>query len=482
MAYRDIQDFMLELKKRGMLKEIKAEVDSHLEIAEIIDRVVKSNGPALLFTKVKGIEYPLISNIFGSTSRMSLALGVNSLDEIGERITKLLKMPQSMQGGLWAKVKLLPELVNILKFQPKYVKVAPCQTVIENYPNLNTLPILQCWPLDGGKYITMPLVFTRNPENGIQNCGMYRMQIYDSNTTGMHWHVHKDGYHNFLKASNGAEKMDVAVALGCDPAIIYSATAPLPPDIDEMMLAGFLRQEAVEMVKCRTNDLLVPAHAEFILEGYVDIVEKRREGPFGDHTGFYSSPDDYPVFHITCMTRKKNPVYPTLIVGKPLMEDYYLGKITERIFLPFLKIIIPEIIDINFPSEGVFHNCLVVAIRKTYPGQASKVMHAIWGLNQMMFTKMIIVVDAHVNVQNMSQVGWWVLNNIDAERDITIMRGTLDVLDHSSPTALVGSKIGIDATKKMPGEGYKREWPQEIAMCEVIKEKVTRRWQEYGFS
>lgn len=481
MAYQDLQEYIEVLEKEGLLHRISTQVDWDLEITEITDRIVKSEGPALLFSNVKGSKYSLFINGFGSMERMALALGVESLDMIGDRIAQLLKIPQNMQGSIWDRAKVFPMASSLIQCPPKIIKKAPCQSVVEEEPDLYSLPILKCWPLDGGRFITLPLVFTKNPISGMQNCGMYRMQILDRSTTGMHWHIHKDGYHNYLKTTSNSGRMEVAVALGCDPATIYSATAPLPPGIDEMMLSGFLRQKSVEMVKCLTLDLMVPAHAEFILEGYVDA-SKCMEGPFGDHNGFYSLSDEYPVFHVKCITHKKSPVYPATVVGKPPMEDYFLGKATERIFLPLIKMIIPEIIDINFPCEGVVHNCLVVSIEKTYPGQASKVVHAIWGLSQMMFTKTIIVVDKHVDVQDMSEVWWRVFNNIDAKRDLIISHGPLDVLDHSSPENLMGSKIGIDATNKMIGEGRKREWPQEIVMLEEIKNLVTRRWQDYGFS
>jgi 4-hydroxy-3-polyprenylbenzoate decarboxylase len=354
--------------------------------------------------------------------------------------------------------------------------------VVEENPSLDTLPILKCWPDDGGKFITLPLVFSKDPVSGRQNVGMYRMHVYDDRTTGMHWHIHKDGAGHFKKhRETGNKIMEVAVALGGDPATIYSATAPLPPNIDEMLFAGFLRQSPVEMVQCKTVDLKVPAEAEFILEGYVDVSERRIEGPFGDHTGYYSPADSYPVFHLKCITRRRQPVYPATVVGIPPMEDCYLGKATERIFLPLLKLQFPEIVDINLPFEGVFHNCAIVSIKKEYPGHAKKIINALWGMGQMMFTKTIIVVDADVDVQNISRTAWKIFNSIDPNRDFVFTEGPLDALDHAASLPNYGSKVGIDATKKWSSEGYPRKWPQEVKMPEEIENLLDRKWQEYGF-
>ncbi len=481
MSYRDLREFIGILEKKGLLHRIKTEVDPVLEITEITDRISKQGGPALLFEKVKGSDYPVLINTFGSTERMKLALGVGSLDEIGDRISELLRL-QDLPGSLWDKVKLLPRLAEMSTWAPKTVKKAPCQEVIhQNDASLDIFPILKCWPGDGGRYITLPLVFTKDPETGRQNLGMYRLQVFDSRTTGMHWHMHKNGAENYRKHQLMNKRMEVAVALGGDPATIYAATAPLPHGFDEMFFAGFLRKQAVEMVKCITVDLEVPAHAEIILEGYVDLDEKRLEGPFGDHTGYYSLADYYPVFHITCITHRRDAIYPATVVGKPPMEDCFLAKATERIFLPFLKFFLPEIVDYNLPIEGVFHNCAVVAIKKSYPGHARKVMCALWGLGMMMFTKMIIVVDAHVNVHNMNEVWWRVYNNVDPKRDFMFVEGPVEVLDHACPLPSYGSKVGIDATKKGPEEGHLREWPEEIEMSQPIKDLVTAKWKEYGF-
>lgn len=409
-----------------------------------------------------------------------LALGGQDFDVLAADIESILQ--PDLPNTVWDKLRLVPRLVELSSYFPKIVKNGPCQEMVINSPSLNQLPILKCWPGDGGRFITLPLVVTKDPENGRRNLGMYRMQVYDDRTTGMHWHLHHDGAENYRKHQKLGKPMEVAVVLGGDPATIYSATAPLPKDIDEMLFAGFLRKEPVEMVRCKTVDLEVPAHAEIILEGYVDLQETRLEGPFGDHTGYYSLADHYPVFHLQCMTTRKNPLYPTTIVGKPPMEDCYMAKATERIFLPLLRLQMPEVVDMNMPLEGVFHNCVILSIRKKYPGQAKKVMAAVWGLGQMMFTKFIIVVDEAVNVQNMSEVLWKVFNNVDPKRDIMIVDGPLDALDHSSPWPHFGAKAGIDATKKWPAEGHQREWPEDILMDSAIQHLVDRRWNEYGLS
>lgn len=482
MAFKDLHEFVAVLENKGLLHRVTTLVDPVLEITEITDRISKKGGPALFFERVKGSPYPVLINAFGSFERMSLALGVQQLDEIGARISKMLEL-QDLTGSLLDKMKFLPRLAEMGSWVPKMVRKAPCQEVIlrDEDATLNIFPILKCWPGDGGRYITLPLVFTKDPETGGRNLGMYRLQVFDGKTTGMHWHVHKNGAENYRRHQKIGQRMEVAVALGGDPATIYAATAPLPHGIDEMLFAGFLRSEPVEMVKCVTVDLEVPAQADIILEGYVDLDEQRVEGPFGDHTGYYSLADYFPVFHIRCITHRKDAIYPATIVGKPPMEDCYLAKATERIFLPLLKMFIPEIVDINLPLEGVFHNCAVVSIKKSYPGQAKKVMCAIWGMGQMMFTKMIIVVDEHVNVQDISEVWWRVYNNTDPKRDFMMVDGPLEVLDHSSPLPTYGSKVGIDATKKWPGEGHNRDWPEEIEMTQEIKKLVTSRWQEYGF-
>ncbi len=478
MGYKDIHEFIHILEKKKQLKRISAKVDADLEITEITDRVSKKTGPALLFENVEGSPYPLLINTFGSYERMNLAMQVKTMNDIGEQIRNLIDL--SHYTTMLDKITAIPSLAKLVTVFPIKVKNAPCQEVIEE-PNLDLLPILKCWPDDGGKFITLPLIFTKDPETGTQNIGMYRMQVYDAKTTGMHWHLHKDGKAIYEKYRKRGERMPVSVVIGCDPATIYASTAPLPKMIDEIMFSGFLRKAPVPLVKSITNDIYIPANSEFVLEGYVDIDEFRKEGPFGDHTGYYSQADLYPVFHITKLTRKKNPIFMATIVGKPPMEDCYLGKLTERIFLPLIQMMAPEIVEMNFPLEGVFHNCVIVSIDKKYPYHAKKVMHTIWGLGQMMYTKMIIVVDKSVNPHDLSTVMWKVFNNIDAKRDITISEGPLDALDHSSNFAFFGNRMGIDATKKWKSEGYDRDWPDDIMMKKSIKQKVSSRWNEYGF-
>lgn len=483
MAYKDLREFIAALEARGELKRIKAEVDPELEITEITDRVSKMEGRknvALLFENVKGSSMPVLMNAFGSYDRMAMALGVEKLDDVADELREMLKLPYISLQNKMSVVTMLPMIKRAINF-PKYVKSAPCQEVVEENPSLDDIPILKCWPQDGGPFITLPLVFTKNPATGKRNVGMYRLQKYDSQTTGMHWHIHKNGAENFRDTkAKGGDKIEAAVAIGTDPVLTYAATAPLPRDIDEMVFAGFLRHKSVEMIKCKTVDIEVPAHAEIILEGYVKTDELRREGPFGDHTGYYSLADDYPVFHITAITHRKNPIYAATIVGKPPMEDCYIAKATERIFLPLLQQMLPEVVDINMPLEGVFHDCVIVAIKKQFPMHARKVMHALWGMGQMMNVKMIIVVDAHVNVQDLKEVWWRVYNNIDAKHDLEIVEGPLDVLDHSSPMAKWGAKLGIDATKTWAEEGHSREWPDEINMSDSIKARVDAKWRELG--
>ena len=479
MHFKDLRDFTAFLEGRGELRRVSAEVDPHLEITAITDRICKRQGPALLFERPKGSSMPILMNAFGSYRRMSWALGVERLDEVGERIRELLRpeVPESM----WEKLSALNRLRRFAGFQPKRVRSGPCQeVVIRDDVDLYEMPVLHCWPGDGGPFITLPLVFTKDPRTGRQNMGMYRLQVYDRCTTGMHWHVHHDGAANYHLARGRGQRMEVAVALGGDPATIYAATAPLPPMIDELLFAGFLRDEGVEVVRCQTVDLEVPAHAEIVLEGYVDAQETRVEGPFGDHTGYYSLADAYPVFHVQCITRRRDPIYPSTVVGRPPMEDCYMGKATERIFLPLLQVQLPEVVDINLPLEGVFHNCAILSIDKRYAGHAQKVMHAVWGMGQMMFTKMIVVVDGTVDAQDLSAVAWKVFNNVDPARDITVVKGPLDALDHSSNLPRFGSKIGIDATKKWPEEGHTRPWPDDIVMDPAVARLVDERWQSYG--
>lgn len=479
MAYKDLREFIAALEKKKVLKRVTAEVSPVLEITEITDRVVKGGGPALLFERVKGHRMPVLTNAFGSFERMNLALGTSSLDDIGQEVLAMVE-PESPKS-FFDKLKLLPKLKQFIDLIPKRASSGPCKEVVElDKPSLEKFPILQCWPKDAGRYITLPIVLTKDPETGIRNAGVYRLQVIDERTTGMHWHVHKGGAQHFRSARHKLERLEAAVAIGADPAVVYAATAPLPDYIDEMLLAGLIRKKPVELVPCETVDLEVPAEAEIVLEGYVDFEEKVIEGPFGDHTGYYSTPGPYPVFRITAITHRANPIYMATVVGRPPMEDYYIGKATERIFLPLIKKQIPEIVDMELPAEGVFHNLAVVSIEKNYPGQAQKVMHALWGLGQLMFTKIIVIVDASVNVHDMGEVLWRLGNNIDPLRDTTMVKGPVDELNHAAPQPNFGSKMGIDATKKLPEEGHPRPWPEDIEMSREIKALVDKKWPIYG--
>jgi len=511
LAFEDLRDWTAALERAGELKKIRTPVNPILEIAEITDRVSKTGGPALLFQNVEG--HPgsqVLINQFGSARRMNLALEVDSFDEVADRIRHFMDV-KSPQGFL-DKVKMLPMLAEMGKFFPKTVSTGSCKEVIKrDHLSVLDFPVLQCWPKDAGRFITMPCVITRDPKTGKRNVGMYRMQVYDEHTTGMHWQRQKVGAEHYREALRAAAashqgssspakaavdimartsggsvlvegdrpsgRMEVAVAIGTDPAITFSAIVPAPPDVEEYLIAGFLRQKPVELVKCETVDLEVPATSEIVLEGHVHLDELRSEGPFGDHTGFYSLEDLYPVFHLSCITHRKNPIYATTIVGKPPMEDGWMGKAVERIFLPLMKLTIPEIVDINLPVEGIFHNLMIVSIKKSYPGQARKVMNAIWSLGQAMFTKCIIVLDEDVNVQDIAEVTLKALNHIDPERDIQFTLGPIDSLDHASRLPNYGSKMGIDATRKWPSEGFTRPWPDEILMDEKTKQMVDTKWK-----
>jgi 4-hydroxy-3-polyprenylbenzoate decarboxylase len=483
VAFDDLRDFISHLESKGQLRRIPAPVSRELEITEITDRVVK--GPAeknvaLLFERVEGFDIPVLMNSFGSARRMAWALGVEELDEVGARVGKLLDL--KMPGSFFDKLKKLGDLFDLAKAGPKTVRSAPCQEVVETQnPSLKSLPILKCWPGDAGQYITLPLVFTRDPERGQRNVGMYRLQLFDDRTLGMHWQTHKGSAEHHREAERTRkETMEVAIALGGDPATIYTGSAPLPPGIDEIVFAGWLRGSGVPMVRCKTIDLEVPANAEVILEGYVDPKERRGEGPFGDHTGYYSLAHDYPVFHLTAVTHRKNPIYPSIVVGRPPAEDYWLGKATERIFLPIIRLLLPEVVDMNLPAEGIFHNLVIVSIKKRYPGQARKVMYALWGLGLMMLAKNIVVVSENVNVHDLSEVAWRATGNIDPKRDLVIVEGPMDDLDHAALRHRYGGKLGIDATEKGPLDDVRQEWPEEIVMSEEIRRLVTRRWKEYG--
>ena len=481
MAYFDIREFIAALESKGELRRVTAEVDPRLEIAELADRAVKSGGPALLFEKPKGSDIPVLINAYASISKMQIALEVDALDEIAHRIEGYLDL--GVPKGVAGKLKGLAKLAEVRNFLPRSVRSGECQRIVKRDGfSLHDYPVLTCWPGDGGPFITLPMVFSRNPITGKRNCGTYRMQVYDERTTGMHWQTHKQGAEHYrrLRQEGRETRMEVAVAIGADPATMYSGILPLPPDLDEMLFAGFVRKKPVEMVRCVAVDLEVPANAEIVLEGHVNLGEERTEGPFGDHTGYYSLEDEYPVFHVDCITQRKDPIYATTIVGPPPMEDFFMGKAIERMFLPLMRLQVPEIVDISMPAEGIFHNLMLVSIRKSYPAQARKVMNAIWGLGQAMFTKCIVVVDHDVDVQDYRETAWRALNNIDPERDVQFTLGPIDSLDHASRLPNFGSKMGIDATRKLPSEGFTRPWPEVIAMDESVKRRVDPIWDSLG--
>ncbi len=476
MTFDTLNHAVAHLEKGGELVRIQEPVDPFLEITEITDRVVKAGGPALLFEQPKGHTIPVLTNLYGSLERVKTLFGVSSLDELGGVLAGLFQMEPPR--GFFDKLKMLPKLKGLSDLFPKSVKEAPCQEVVHTEGfDLKQLPVLTCWPEDGGPFITLPVVVTRDPDSGKRNIGMYRMQVFDGQTTGMHWHIHKGGAAHYREAARRNEPLPVAVALGPDPVTTYAASAPLPEGMDEFLLAGLLRQKPVKLVKCITCDLQVPAESQFVLEGFVAPGEVRREGPFGDHTGYYSPADDYPVFHLTALTHRKNPIYPATLVGYPPMEDQFLGKITERLFLPLLQQQLPEIRDMHLPVEGVFHNLCFVSIHKRYPGHAQKIMHALWGLGQMMFAKMIFVFDADVDVQDTAQVLFHLGANVDPHRDLTLVKGPVDTLDHAAAMPHIGYKMGLDCTEKWPEEGYTRTWPKKIKMRQAVKNRVDRLWE-----
>ena len=461
--YSDLDDFITDLDRRKLLTRIGEPVSPALEIAAVTDRACKSagGGPALLFERPAGFDMPVASNVFGSMERMCLALGVKELDDLGREIETLMTPP--MPKGVMDALKLMPLVSRLSDLMPKTVSDAPCQEVVRRDGTLDELPILTCWPEDGGRFITLPLVFTKDPETGMRNIGTYRMQVFDGRTTGMHWQRHKGGAQHYRVAERLGRRLDVAVALSPEPVLSYCATAPMPEGLDELLLGGFLARRRIEMVKCVTVDLEVPASSHIVLEGYVEPGERRREGPFGDHTGFYSQPDDYPVFHLTCITHRKKPTYLTTIVGIPPMEDYYLGLASERIFLPLIRKTVPEIVDMHFPAEGIFHNLVIISIDKRYPGHARKIMHACWGLGQLMFSKAIVVVDKDINVHDVSEVAWIVGTHVDPLRDVQMTKGPVDDLDDAADLPAFGGKMGIDATRKWASEGYTRTWPARLS-------------------
>ncbi len=477
MPFSSLRAFVDALRKAGELHTIAARVDPYLEIAEITDRVVKAGGPALLFTRVAGSKFPVLTNQFGTHRRMAMALDAADLGEAAARVRKLVNL--SPPGSSLAdKFGALLRLAPLANAAPRIVGNAPVHDVVMRDPDLTKLPVLTTWPLDGGPFITLPLVITKHPGTGRPNVGMYRMQVYNARETGMHWQRHKQGR---AHADAWGDTIPVAVAIGTEPVMTYAATAPLPPLLDEYAFAGLLRGRPVDLVKARTVDLLVPAEAEFVLEGYVDNTDLRVEGPFGDHTGVYSLADRFPTFHVTCVTHRRDPIYAATVVGKPPMEDAWLGKATERLFLPLLQLVLPEVVDMNLPVEGGFHNLAIVSIRKSYPGHAKKVMNALWGLgHMMMLTRVLVVVDADVDVQDCRSVAWFVLNNLAPDRDVVMMPGPVDDLDHGSYSVAYGVKIGIDATRKTAAEGYTREWPPDMIMNADVRANVSKRWREYG--
>src|SRR5438105_817138 len=472
----DLREWIALLEREGELVRVQTEVDPYLEVTEIADRTVKAGGPALLFENPKGSSHALLINQFGTERRMCLALGVDRLDDVADRLTDLIEMQPPQ--GLAEKVRGLKKLKSIADSLPKTVSRAPAQEIVLTGEDvdLDVLPIQRCWPGDPAPFITLPAVITKDPHTGVRNVGMYRMQKIDRRSTFMHWQIHKDGRADYL-ATDG--QIEVAVALGLDPVTAYSASAPLPKHIDELMLAGFLRGEAVELVRAKTVALDVPAHAEIVLEGWVSRDELGEEGPFGDHTGYYTAAEPFPVFRLSAITMRREAIYPSIVVGKPPQEDAWLGKATERIFLPAIRMTVPEIVDYDLPVAGAFHNCAIVSIRKAFPGHARKVMHAIWGLGMLSLTKCVIVVDAHVDVHDYEQVTFYVGANVDPKRDVVLSEGPLDHLDHAPELQFVGGKLGIDATAKLPEEGA-RPWPEEIEMNPEIRELVDRRWAEYG--
>jgi 4-hydroxy-3-polyprenylbenzoate decarboxylase len=480
VAYDDLPTFLDALERDGDLRRVKVEVDPHLEITEIVTRVVKEQGPALLFENVKGSTMPLAMNVFGTERRMAKALGVTDLDELGDRIAEMLKpeLPKGVSGFKDALMKV----AQLRNAPPKRVRAGSCQDVVltGDDVDLDLVPSLHTWPDDGGRFLNLGLTHTKHPETGARNLGLYRLQQHDKRTVAMHWQIHKDSNAHHAVAERRGERLPVAIAFGCPPAVSYAATAPLPADIDEYLFAGFLQQSRVEMVDCKTVPLQVPANAQVVLEGWLEPGERRDEGPFGDHTGFYTPVEPFPALTIDCMTMQQNPVFQSIVVGKPPQEDGPLGKATERIFLPLIKLTNPEIVDMNLPEQGGFHNCAIVSIDKTFPKHAQKVMSALWGAGLMSLCKLIIIVDADCDVHDYAEVAWRAFGNVDYAHDLLVTQGPVDHLDHSSYQQFWGGKAGIDATRKLPAEGYTREWPEMIEQSPEIVEQVTRRWSEYG--
>ncbi len=475
MSYRDLRQWLEALRKAGELAEVTAEVDPHLEITEIVDRTVKAGGPALLFRNVKGSRLPLLINQFGTERRMCMALGVQRLEQITDRICDVLELTQPQ--GLLDKVRALGKLKSLADARPKIVRSGPCQEVVVDPPDLDLLPIMTCWPDDGGPFVTLPSVITRDPRTGGRNVGMYRLQKHGPRSLGLHWQIHKDAAADWRL---GAGRMEVAIALGTDPVTTYSGSAPLPKHVDELMMAGFLRGDPVELVQCRTVDLQVPAQAEIVIEGYCERGVLEPEGPFGDHTGYYTPREPFPVLHVTAMTMRRDAIYPSIVVGVPPAEDVWLGKATERIFLPAVRLTNPEVVDYDLPVAGAFHNCCINSIRKAFPGHARKVMHAIWGTGLLSLTKCVVVVDEWVDVHDYEQVVWQLGANVDPARDVVLSSGPLDQLDHAPNIQSLGGKIGFDATAKWDSEGYGREWPEVARMSDDVRQRVDARWASFG--
>lgn len=482
MAWADLRAFLGDLEKHGELRRIKTPVDPRLEVTEIVQRVVRARGPALLFENPVGSELPLAINVFGTEKRMARALGVERLDDVGNRVADMLRpeLPHGFSGVRDA----LGKAARLTNMPPKKVRTAPCQDVVYkgDEVDLFRLPGIQSWPDDGGVFLNLGLTHTRHPETGARNLGMYRLQRHDARTVGMHWQIHKDSNAHHAVAERRGERLPVAIAFGCDPVVTYAASAPLPADIDEYLFAGFLRSERVELVDCLTVPLQVPANAQVVLEGWLEPGERLPEGPFGDHTGFYTPVEPFPALHVDVMTMQRDPVYQTIVVGRPPQEDGPMGKATERIFLPLIKMMIPEIVDYDLPEAGVFHNCAIVSIEKRFPKQAQKVMHAVWGAGLLSLSKLVIVVDADCDVHDYSEVAWRAFGNVDYAHDLVTTIGPVDHLDHSSYEQFYGGKAGIDATRKLATEGYRRAggWPDECVMDEVTRDLVTSRWKEYG--
>jgi len=475
----DISELVEKLEKAGELKRVKTQVDSNLEVSEILSRVMHSNGPAILFENVKNFDMPILANAFGSLRRLEIGLEMQDFTEIGQRIVDMTRM--EMPTGIFDKLRKLPELSKMADIAPKLQKSGPVTEVIEESPSFDKIPILKTWPKDAGRFITFGLIATKHPETGVRNLGVYRMQVIDSTHAFMHWQKHKRGAHHYDIKKDSGSRIEAAVIIGSDPATVFSAVAPVPEGLDKYVFAGITRKTGIKTVKCRTVDLEVPANAEMVLEGYVDPSDIRMEGPFGDHTGYYTPPEPYPVFTLTGIMRRQKPVYLTTIVGKPILEDAYIGKVIERSFLPLIRMFHPEVVDFAMPASGWFQGMAIISIKKRYPGQAKKVMMGLWGMGQLALTKFFVVVDEDVNVHDLNDVVWAITTRSDAARDTVIINNTpTDTLDPASPLVNLGSKLGIDATQKTKEEGYQREIQELVKSDESIKKMVDSKWSSYG--